>query len=549
LAPVSEIKRVRRTYRGATLVLETEFETEDGVVRLVDCMPHREHQPDLVRLVEGVSGRVKIQMELIVRFDYGSRVPWVRRRHGRFQAVAGPNGLVLDTPVELHGQALTTVTQFEVKAGERVPFVLTWFPSHEDPPKPRNAAKAVAQTEDTWVNWSRRLESEKQWNEPIVRSLITLKALTYEPTGGIVAAATTSLPEQLGGVRNWDYRYCWLRDATLTLSSLLVAGYQQEACAWREWLLRAVAGEPSKMQIMYGAAGERWLSEREIDWLPGYEGSTPVRIGNAAVDQFQLDVYGEVMDCLHEARRQRLQEDDSDWQLQVQIMEFLESHWDQPDEGIWEVRGPRRHFTHSKIMAWVAFDRAAKAVEEFSLEGPSSRWRAQRDTIHREVCERGFDADRNAFTQYYGGKGLDASLLIAPLVGFLPANDERIIGTVEAIEKELTNDGFVMRYSQDSEHVDGLPQGEGAFLACSFWLVDCLAMMGRATDAHRLFERLLAIRNDVGLLAEEYDVRQKRLVGNFPQAFSHVGLINSAHHLSAAPSAGADPDFAGTPPS
>lgn len=532
LAPAGGIKEVRRRYRGDTLVLETEFETQDGVVKVVDCMPHREHRPDVVRMVEGVSGRVPMEMQLVIRFDYGSTVPWVRRRDERFQALAGPDALVLDTPVALRGENLTTVADFKVAAGDRVPFVLSWYPSHEDPPPPRDAALAVAQTESTWRDWSQQLKPASEWRDAVIRSLVTLKALTYQPTGGIVAAPTTSLPEQLGGVRNWDYRYCWLRDATFTLYSLLVAGYHEEAHAWREWLLRAVAGQASRMQIMYGAAGERWLSEREIDWLPGYEGSAPVRVGNAAVDQFQLDVYGEVMDSLHEARRQGLAEEESDWQLQSQIMDFLESKWREPDEGLWEIRGERRHFTHSKIMAWVAFDRAVKAVDEFGLEGPADKWKGLRDDIHREVCQEGFDPDRGAFTQYFGSKQLDASLLLTPLVGFLPATDKRVKSTIEVIEKELVVDGFVMRYSEDYEDVDGLPKGEGAFLACSFWLIDCLALLGRKEDARGAFERLLGIRNDVGLLSEEYDVEHHRLVGNFPQAFSHVALANSAHNLA-----------------
>jgi GH15 family glucan-1,4-alpha-glucosidase len=532
LAPAGGIKQIRRRYRGDTLVLETEFETEDGVVRIVDCMPHREHRPDVVRMVEGIKGRVPMQMRLVIRFDYGTTVPWVRRRDDRFQALAGPDALMLDTPVDLRGENLTTVAEFEVAARDRVPFVLSWHPSHEDPPPARDAALALTQTESTWCDWSQKLKPGSEWRDAVIRSLVTLKALTYQPTGGIVAAPTTSLPEKLGGVRNWDYRYCWLRDATFTLYSLLVAGYQEEASAWREWLLRAVAGQASRMQIMYGAAGERWLAEREIDWLPGYEASAPVRVGNAAVDQFQLDVYGEVMDSLHQARRQGLAEEDSDWQLQSQIMDFLESKWKEPDEGLWEIRGQRRHFTHSKIMAWVGFDRAVKAVDEFGLDGPSGRWKGLRDDIHREVCREGFDSERGAFTQYYGTKQLDASLLLTPLVGFLPASDERVKGTIEAIEKELSVDGFVMRYSEDYEDVDGLPQGEGAFLACSFWLVDCLTLLGRKEDAVRMFERLLAIRNDVGLLSEEYDVEHHRLVGNFPQAFSHVALANSAHNLA-----------------
>ncbi|MDP9235614.1 MAG: glycoside hydrolase family 15 protein [Actinomycetota bacterium] len=534
LTPAGGVKEVRRHYRGDTLVLETEFHTEGGVVRILDCMPHREHRPDLLRILEGVEGRVPMRLQLIIRFDYGMTIPWVRELDQRFWAIAGPNALVLDTPVHLRGKGLTTVAEFEVAQGDRVPFVLSWYPSHEAPPAPRDAFEALSQTEETWTDWSARLKPTREWRDATIRSLVTLKALTYQPTGGIVAAPTTSLPEQLGGVRNWDYRYCWLRDATFTLYSLLVAGYKDEAKSWREWLLRAVAGEASKLQIMYGAAGERWLNEVEIGWLPGYEGSAPVRVGNAAVNQFQLDVYGEVLDSLHEARRQGLKEESNDWQLQQQILDFLESHWEEPDEGLWEIRGDRRHFTHSKIMAWVAFDRAVKAVEEFPLDGDVDKWKSVRDEIHREVCREGFDADRNAFTQYYGAKQLDASLLLAPLVGFLPPTDERIKGTITAIEKELSVDGFVMRYSEDREDIDGLPKGEGAFLACSFWLVDCLGLIGREKDARRLFDRLLGIRNDVGLLSEEYDVEHHRLVGNFPQAFSHVALANSAHNLSAA---------------
>jgi GH15 family glucan-1,4-alpha-glucosidase len=534
VAPAGRVKDVRRRYRGDTLVLETEFETRDGVVRVVDCMPHREHRPDVVRIVEGVEGRVPMRLQLIVRFDYGTTVPWVRERDHRFWAIAGPNALVLDTPVHLEGKDLTTVAEFEVAAGDRVPFVLSWYPSHEAPPAARDPFEALSQAEETWTDWSARFDPATEWRQAVIRSLVTLKALTYQPTGGIVAAPTTSLPEQLGGVRNWDYRYCWLRDATFTLYSLLVAGYKDEARSWREWLLRAVAGEASKLQIMYGAAGERWLNEIEVGWLPGYEHSAPVRVGNAAVNQFQLDVYGEVMDSLHEARRQGLEEEPSDWQLQQQILDFLESHWKEPDEGLWEIRGDRRHFTHSKIMAWVAFDRAVKAVEQSGLDGDVNKWKSARDEIHREVCRDGFDADRNAFTQYYGAKQLDAALLLAPLVGFLPPTDERIKGTIAAIEEELCIDGFVMRYSEDREDIDGLPKGEGAFLACSFWLVDCLALIGREQDARKLFERLLGIRNDVGLLSEEYDIERKRLVGNFPQAFSHVALANSAHNLSAA---------------
>jgi GH15 family glucan-1,4-alpha-glucosidase len=532
IAPAGRVKRVQRRYRGDTLVLETEFDTGEGAVRIIDCMPHRETQPDVVRVVEGIEGRVRMEMQLVIRFDYGTTVPWVRHRNDRLVAVAGPNALVLDADVELKPKDLTTVATFDVSEKETVPFVLTWHPSHEIGLDHLDAIRAIAATEEGWQTWSGHFSANSDWPDAVMRSLITLKALTYAPTGGIVAAPTTSLPEQLGGVRNWDYRYCWLRDATFTLYSLLVAGYKDEALAWREWLLRAVAGQASEMQIMYGPAGERWLHEIEVERLPGYEGSKPVRVGNAAVNQFQLDVYGEVMDSLHQARRHGLGEDHSDWQLQCHMMDFLESKWTEADEGLWEVRGQRQHFTHSKIMAWVAFDRAVKAVEQFELDGPADKWRTVRDQIHKEVCRDGFNSDRNAFTQYYGARQLDASLLLMPLVGFLPATDERVRSTIEMIEKELCTDGYVLRYSEDFEDVDGLPEGEGAFLACSFWLADCLSQIGRGSDAREMFERLLGIRSDLGLLSEEYDVHRKRLVGNFPQAFSHVALVNTAHNLS-----------------
>jgi GH15 family glucan-1,4-alpha-glucosidase len=537
LAPAGGVRRVTRRYRGDTLVLETEWETDSGVVRVTDCMPPRQNVPDVVRFVEGVSGSVPMRMQLILRFDYGSVVPWVRHVDGALRAIAGPDAVTLYTPVEVRGEGMTSVAEFEVRAGQSVPFCLVWHPSHRTAPPAGDTPTRIEETVQWWSEWSgkARLAKEPTWREAQMRSLITLKALTYAPTGGIVAAATTSLPEKLGGVRNWDYRFCWLRDATLTLYSLLNAGYMDEAVAWRDWLLRAVAGDPRDLQIMYGPGGERRLAEYEASWLPGYEGSSPVRIGNAASLQFQLDVYGEVIDALHQGEHEGIQASPEAWSLQRTLLDFLESAWAKPDEGIWEVRGPRRHFTHSKVMAWVAFDRAICSVEGFGNEGFAVKWRKMRDEIHDEVCREAFDADRNTFTQYYGSQQLDAATLMIPLVGFLPATDPRMIGTVAAIEEELCSDGFVMRYSHtpETQDVDGLPPGEGAFLACTFWLADNLALQGRRAEAVEVFERLLSLRNDVGLLAEEYDTDAKRLVGNFPQAFSHVSLVNSARNLSA----------------
>ena len=534
LTPKDGTRRITRRYRPGTLVLETDFETDSGTARIVDFMPPRQTHPRLVRIVQGLEGHVSMQMQMVVRFDYGSIVPWVRRRGDLLSAVAGPDALALHTPVETRGHDLTTVAEFAVGAGESTSFVLTWHPSHTHAPRPLDPHAALHDTESWWRDWSSRAAYEGKWHEQVERSLIVLKALTYAPTGGIVAAPTTSLPEQLGGIRNWDYRFCWLRDATFTLYALLTAGYTQEARAWRDWLLRAVAGSPREMQIMYGAAGERRLTELELDWLPGYEGSAPVRIGNDAARQFQLDVYGEVMDAIHVSRRVGIPPDRPAWHLQRVLLDFLESNWRKPDEGIWEVRGPRRQFTHSKVMAWVALDRAVKAVERFGLDGPIDRWRALCQEIHAEVCRSGFDSDRNTFTQYYGSRELDASLLMIPLVGFLPPSDSRVRGTVEAIERELVHEGLVFRYSTDST-VDGLPAGESAFLACSFWLADNLALQGRESEARNLFERLVSLSNDLGLLAEEYDPAAGRLVGNYPQAFSHVGLINTARNLARAP--------------
>ncbi|MHB1986399.1 MAG: glycoside hydrolase family 15 protein [Acidimicrobiales bacterium] len=524
----------KRQYRGNSLVLEHTWELPEGTVRLTDCMPIREEHPEIVRVVECLSGEVQMRMDLSIRFEYGTAVPWVRHLDGVLAAIAGPDGVALWTPIHTRGEDMTTVAEFTVREGQRAPFSLTYFRSHEEVPRPVDGAYAVEHTAAYWDAWAAMDQIDlTEWQEAVVRSLITLKALTFAPTGGIIAAATTSLPEALGGSRNWDYRYSWLRDATLTLSALMVAGYSEEAQAWRDWLLRAVAGEPSKLQIMYGPSGERTLIERELAWLPGYEGSSPVRIGNAAADQFQLDVYGEVMGALHEGRRLGLDSSGPAWDLELAIMDFLESGWKEPDDGIWEVRGPRRHFTHSKVMAWVAVDRVVKDVEEFGLDGPVEKWRALREQIHREVCEKGYDPSRKSFTQYYGSAELDASTLMIPLVGFLPATDERVVGTVDAIQRDLTQDGFVMRYdSTKSQHVDGLTGREGAFLACSFWMADALHLIGRHGEALQLFEKLLSLRNDLGLLSEEYDPIAGRLVGNFPQAFSHVSLVNTAAGLS-----------------
>jgi len=531
LAPSDGRRCRRRGYRYGGLVLETFYETETGAVTVIDCMPPRDGSPDVVRVVRGESGHVEMCMDLVIRFDYGHVVPWVRRMEGRTVAVGGPDGLVLSTPVRVHGQELHSVATFTVSAGDEVPFDLTWFPSHEPLPPVIDPLAAVEQADRWWQDWAAKLTYEGQWREPVQRSLCVLKALTFGPTGAVVAAPTTSLPEELGGERNWDYRFSWLRDATFTLDALLASGYTEEAVAWRDWLLRSVAGDPQDLQIMYGVAGERRLPELTLGWLPGYEGSTPVRVGNAAWDQFQLDVYGEVLDSLHQARRSGIESNDTAWSLQRALLTNLERVWDQPDEGLWEVRSGRQHFTHSKVMAWVALDRAVSEIERYGLVGPVARWRALRDHIHAEVCEKGYDAERNTFLQHYGGTGLDASLLMLPLVGFLPPDDPRIIGTVEAVEAELAVDGLVHRY--DLGHTDdGLAGGESSFLMCSFWLADCLHLIGRHGDACQLFERLLDIRNDVGLLAEEYNASAKRMIGNFPQAFSHVALINTAGTLS-----------------
>jgi len=531
IAPAAEAHGVRRRYRDGTLILETEFETNEGAVRIIDCMPLSNERWDVLRIVEGLSGRVAMRMELIIRFDYGSIVPWVQRSGSTLLATAGPDTLELHTEVAVHGENMKTVAEFHVSKGQRTPFALNYRPSHEATQQAIDPEQTLTATEKNWRKWSERCTFQGRWRDAVVRSLITLKALTYAPTGGIVAAPTTSLPEQQGGVRNWDYRYCWLRDSTFTLNALLLAGYHDEAVTWREWLLRAAAGSPEDLQILYSVTGERRLDEIEIGWLPGYGGAVPVRVGNAASQQFQLDVYGEVMDTLHLARCAGLEPEPHAWQIQLVLLKFLESHWQQPDEGIWEMRGPRRHFTHSKVMAWVAFDRAVKDMEAFGLEGPVDRWRQERDAIHAEVCASGYDAQSNRFVQSYGSPHLDASLLLIPQVGFLPPDDPRVRGTVDAIERNLMADGLVLRYSTATD-VDTLPPGEGTFLPCSFWLADSLILTGRREEGEALFERLLALSNDLGLLSEEYDTRDRRMLGNFPQALTHMALIHTARLLS-----------------
>ena len=532
IAPASEPSRVKRRYRQGTLILETEFQTPNGIVAIVDFMPPRGNRSDLVRLVFGRQGRVRMQSQLGVRYEYGSVTPWIRRLgDGRLSAVAGPDMVVLKSDVSLSVDGTQIASDFEVDGGDCVAFVLTHGSSHLPAPESPDSTTALKDTEQFWQGWSSRCQYEGPWSDIVLRSHIVLKALTYAPTGGIVAAPTTSLPEHIGGTRNWDYRYCWLRDATFTLLSLLSAGYMDEARAWRDWLLRAVAGAASEAQIMYTVDGSRRIQEWKADWLPGYADSRPVRIGNEAATQIQLDVYGEVMDALHQARCAGLGVDESGWQLQRGLMEHLETVWQQPDRGIWEMRGTSLHYTHSKVMAWVAFDRAVRAIEQFGMTGPLERWRQARRAIHDEVCTYGFDAELGSFVQSYGSKQLDASLLLLPLVGFLPAHDRRIQGTISAIERRLVRDAFVLRYDTGGVD-DGLPPGEGAFLACSFWLVDNWILQGRHDEARGLFERLIAIRNDVGLLAEEYDPHTKRQLGNFPQAFSHIAMADTARNLT-----------------
>jgi GH15 family glucan-1,4-alpha-glucosidase len=535
LAPASGGPATERRYREDTLILESEWETDEGRVRVIDFMPPRGNNPDLIRIVEGLEGSVRMRTELIIRLDYGSLIPWMRRVDVRtLLALGGPDGLMLRTPIQLEPDDMSHAAEFVVREGDRVPFVLTWYPSHDHLPRPVDAEQALVDTEAFWREWIDGCRYQGDYGKAVRRSLIVLKALTYRPTGGIVAAPTTSLPELIGGVRNWDYRYCWLRDATFTLYALLNAGFNAEAKAWRDWLLRAVGGDPAKAQILYGIGGQRRVPEQVLDWLPGYAGSAPVRIGNAAHEQFQLDVYGEVMDVLHHSRVHGLDPDDHAWSFQRNLLDALEVAWDLPDEGIWEVRGPKRHFTHSKVLAWVAFDRAVQSVEAWGLEGPVERWRRVRQEIHDEVCREGFNVELNSFTQAYGSDELDASTLLIPILGFLPPSDSRVIGTIDAIQRDLTEDGFVLRYRQrENNTVDGLTGGEGAFLPCSFWLVDALVLLGRDDEARELFERLISVQNDLGLISEEYGPREGRLLGNFPQAFTHVGLVNSAYNLSA----------------
>jgi len=534
IAPAQAKSRITRRYRPATLILETTFTTADGEVTVIDFMPLREQASHLVRLVVGTRGTVAIRTELVIRFDYGQSVPWVKRtENGDLLAISGPDMVVLRTPVEMRGEQLTSVGEFTVSAGETIPFVLMYLQSHLPAPDPVDAEDALRQTQNFWEEWTSVHKSTGPYAPFVLRSLITLKALSYLPTGGIVAAPTTSLPEQLGGLRNWDYRFCWLRDATLTLLALMNSGYYDEACAWRDWLLRAAAGSPSQIQIMYGLAGEKRLAEWEVPWLAGYEGSKPVRIGNAAADQLQLDVFGEVLDAMHQARVGGLQPLADAWDFQRVLMSHLEEIWPLEDEGIWEVRGGRRHFTYSKMMAWVAFDRTIRSAEAFGLEGPIDHWRKLRARIHAEVCDKAFNPKIGAFMQSYGSEHLDASALLIPVVGFLPPSDPRVAGTVEAIERKLMTNGFVLRYDTDVTQ-DGLPPGEGAFLACSFWLADAYILLGRRDDARKLFERLLTLCNDLGLLSEEYDPAGKRLLGNFPQAFSHIALVITAHNLDRA---------------
>ena len=541
IIPAEPCIAIERRYRPETLVLETRFRTASGSVLVTDFMPlplGRElslapdrRRVDLVRIIQGEHGSVKMTMEMIFRFDYGAIVPWVRRRHDGLSVIAGPDALLLRTPLDLVGRDETTVSEFTIHAGETIPCTLSWYRSHQTEPAAYDALAALKEATEHWQSWSQRYAAKGEWRDAEIRSLLTLKALTYHPTGGIVAAPTTSLPEKIGGVRNWDYRFCWLRDATFTLYALLLSGYREEAQEWREWLLRAVAGSPSEVQVMYGLAGERRLPEYELPLLGGYAGSRPARAGNAAHTQRQTDIFGEIMDAFYSARVHGIEPQDDAHGVQRVLLEFLETHWQLPDSGIWEIRGSERCNTHSAVMAWVAFDRAIKSAERFGLQGPVDRWRALRTEIHRTVCTYGVDHDRGVFVQAFDGKALNSALLRIPLVGFLPPEDKRVIATADAVARELTDNGFVLRYRPE-EAPDGLPHDDGAFLICSFWLADNFALMGREKEARDLFERLLDIRNDVGLLAEEYDPIEKRFLGNFPQAFSHVGLINTAHNLS-----------------
>lgn len=534
IAPSGSTRSTTRQYRTDTLILETDFETDDGTVRVIDLMPVRDGRVDILRIVEGLSGSVDMRMDLVLRFDYGSIIPWVQRVDGRLTAVGGPDAMVLDTPVETRGEDFTTVGEFTVNKGDRVPFRLTWYPSHEDPPPGGlDCEVALDKTEAFWTDWVGRSEVGGEYRDEVIRSLITLKALTYAPTGASVAAPTTSLPEFIGGVRNWDYRYCWLRDATFVLSAFINSGHREEAAAWRGWLIRAIGGDPDHLQIMYGIGGERRLQEYELDWLPGYEDSSPVRIGNGAADQLQLDAAGMCFDALHLARvAGTCGDDDEIWVVKSGMLDLLESRWKEPDAGLWEVRAERRQYTHSKMMAWVAFDRAVQSIERFGVDGPLDHWIALRDEIHEDVCTNGWNDEIGAFTMYYGGEALDASLLTMPLVGFLPIDDPRVKSTIEAIERDLAEGDFLLRYQTPDEDADGLPPGEGAFLFCTAWLADCYVMAGQHDRARELVEKLLAVSNDVGLLAEQYDPVAGRMTGNFPQAFSHLGLVSAINALN-----------------
>jgi GH15 family glucan-1,4-alpha-glucosidase len=533
IAPESDVMSSSRRYWDNTLILETRFETADGIVALIDFMPPRGSASDVVRLVRGVSGRVKMRMDLVIRFGFGVDIPWVKRTEDRsaLLAISGQDMTVLRTPVDTRGENMTTIAEFVVGAGETVPFVLTYGPSHLAVPQPIDPAVALQETQDFWTEWSSRCTYQGEARDLVMRSLITLKALTFEPTGGIVAAPTTSLPEKFGGARNWDYRFCWLRDATFTLLALMNSGYTEEASAWHGWLLRAVAGAPANMQIMYGIMGQRRLLEWEAAWLPGYEGAQPVRIGNAAHAQLQLDVYGELIDAFHQARVTELKLDEGSWDLECTVMQHVAEIWDQPDQGIWERRGAPRHYVFSKVMTWVAFDRAIKSAERFGFDAPIAQWQALRDTIHREVCEQGFDADANSFVESYGSQLLDASVLLLPAVGFLPATDPRILGTIAAMEKYMLRDGFVLRHDPREISDEEKQPIEGAFLACSFWLADAYVLAGELAKAQALFDHLVAVANDLGLLAEEYDSEVRRQAGNFPQALTHIALINTAHNI------------------
>jgi GH15 family glucan-1,4-alpha-glucosidase len=532
IAPITGVERVTRRYRPRTLVLETRFETDEGVATLIDFMPPRKEHSQLIRILRGEKGKITFHSELILRFGYGAIVPWMTRVDDTtLRAIAGPDMAVLRSPARMRGENFKTVGEFSVTPGEEVPFVLSFARSHQSPPEPVDVVERLAATEQFWTGWAGRNKIECPWGDAVTRSLIVLKALTYAPTGGMAAAPTTSLPEYIGGSRNWDYRFCWLRDATMTLLALMNAGYYDEARNWREWLQRAAAGSPRQIQIMYGLAGERRLTEWEVPWLPGYENSHPVRIGNAAHNQLQLDIFGEVMDALHQARQGGLVAHETGWPMQREFLLHLAHIWQEPDEGLWEVRSGREHFTHSKAMAWLAFDRAIRSAEAFKLPGPIEEWKGTRERIHADVCARGFDAELGSFVRSYGSKEVDASLLLLPAIGFLPPQDSRIVSTVSAIERRLLVNGLVLRYDSATA-ADGLPAGEGVFLACSFWLADAYLMLGRRDDAVRLFNYLLSLRNDVGLLSEEYEPRSRRLVGNFPQAFSHLALVNTASNLA-----------------